>query len=305
MTADLDFTRFESAAQVQEYIRNTRSWGRWGTNDQVGSLNLLTPESRLRALRTVRNGHVISLSLPITTDPTPGSPRPAVLAMRRDSRIEGAGAASDYLFMGVHSSTHIDALSHVWDAEGLWGGVDPDEGIGLEGATWGSVHHWRDGVFARCVLFDVPKYRGIPWIQIDDPVTAEELEAMRRDMGIDLHLGDAIAVYTGRDEFLSSGQTLEPDHRPGLDVSCLKFLKNHDVSALVWDFQEAKPSRFDLPWGVHAAIYAYGCAILDRADLGPLARYCSKQGRVEFLLVVAPLVIVGGTGSPVNPLAIL
>jgi hypothetical protein len=87
-------------------------------------------------------------------------------------------------------------------------------------------------------------------------------------------------------------------------VSCLPFLRDHDVSVLVWDMLDHLPIGYDVPWAVHAALFAYGVGLVDNALLEPLAQACADEGRDEFMLVVAPLKVVGGTGSPANPLAV-
>jgi kynurenine formamidase len=89
-----------------------------------------------------------------------------------------------------------------------------------------------------------------------------------------------------------------------LHASCLPFLRDHDVAVLVWDLLDAAPTEYDIPWTVHGALYAYGVALLDNALLQPLAEACAQEKRYEFMLVVAPLKVVGGTGSPVNPIAL-
>jgi kynurenine formamidase len=92
--------------------------------------------------------------------------------------------------------------------------------------------------------------------------------------------------------------------RPGLHASCLPFLRDHDIAVLVWDMMDLMPNGYDLPWSVHGAIFAYGIALLDNALLQPLAEVCAQEGRYEFMLVIAPLKVVGGTGSPANPIAL-
>ena len=106
-----------------------------------------------------------------------------------------------------------------------------------------------------------------------------------------------------------TGHTARPfsptqQQRPGLHVSCLPFLRDHDVSVLVWDMLDHLPIGYDIPWAVHAAIFAYGVALLDNALLEPLAKACAEEQRDEFMLVISPLRVVGGTGSPANPLAV-
>ena len=129
---------------------------------------------------------------------------------------------------------------------------------------------------------------------------------------ITLEPGDAICVYAGREKWQAANATRAystpfgpgPLDRPGLHVSCLPFLRDHDVSLLVWDMLDHLPIGYDIPWAVHAALFAYGVALLDNALLEPLASACIEEGRDDFMLVIAPLRVVGGTGSPANPLAV-
>jgi kynurenine formamidase len=234
--------------------------------------------------------------------------------MEMAARKGGAGVARDYLSMGSHGTetTHLDALSHVWGADGLWGGANPQEAIQFDGAKWGGIEHWQTGIFARCVLLDVPAHRGQPYVTSDEPVTAAELQTILEASGTSIEPGDAVAVYSGRDHwdeenppYGSDAVHADDSRRPGLDVSCLKFIRNHDVSTLAWDMTDNRPIAFGLAYGVHAAIYAYGVALIDSSNLGDLARECADQERSEFLLVVAPLHLRGATATPVNPLAIL
>jgi kynurenine formamidase len=121
-----------------------------------------------------------------------------------------------------------------------------------------------------------------------------------------LEPGDAVCVYSGREAWQAAhpDRVYGPDPRPGLHVSCLPFLRDHDLAVLVWDMMDLAPNGYELPWAVHGAIFAYGVALLDNALLEPLARACAEERRWEFMLTIAPLPVVGGTGSPANPLAL-
>ena len=161
-------------------------------------------------------------------------------------------------------------------------------------------------------MLDVPRHRGGRRSPRTRPVHGWELEDIVRARGIKLEPGDAVCVYSGREAW----QAANPERpygrpvrdrahrRPGLHVSCLQFLRDHDVSVLVWDMLDHLPIGYDIPWAVHAALFAYGVALVDNALLEPLARACVEEQRDEFMLIVAPLVVVGGTGSPANPLAV-
>lgn len=309
-----DFEPFADADDVLRYLEATRTWGRWGDDDQVGALNLITRESRVKAASLVREGIAISLSRPLKTTPGPGNPRPTQHHLEKAERKGGAGVARDHIAMGTHGTetTHLDAISHVWGGDGMWGGADPHRAIQFDGSTWGGIEHWSAGIFARCVLLDVPRFRGVPYVTSDAPVTGAELQEILLDQDGEIRPGDAIAVYSGRDNWEMENPPYGADavhadesNRPGLDVSCLKFIRNHEVSTVLWDMTDNRPIAFGLAYGVHAAIYAYGVALVDSSNLGDLARQCARLERTDFLVTVAPIVLRGATATPVNPIAIL
>jgi len=299
--------------EVRSWIRERRNWGRWGKDDQRGAMNLVTPAKRVAAARLVKNGRSISLSRPFPTEPGLNNALPAQHYMKVIPRGKGAYAGDYYgIFYHGVASTHIDALCHTWDDEAMWNGRDPKKEITFDGATFGSIEHWSDGIITRGVMLDVPRHRGVPSVTHDAPVHGYELEDILTARGIKLEPGDAVCVYSGRDAW----QAANPDktygrpygggtqERPGLHVSCLPFLRDHDVSMLVWDMLDHLPIGYDIPWAVHACLFAYGVALLDNAQLEPLAKACVDEKRDEFMLVIAPLNVIGGTGSPANPLAV-
>jgi kynurenine formamidase len=188
----------------------------------------------------------------------------------------------------------------------MWNGRNPDQVITFDGATWGSVEHWKEGIITRGVLLDVPRHRGQPFVTQDNPIHGWELEDIAKEEGITLEPGDALVVYGGRDKWNEVNPIWggNPNERPGLHASCLEFIRQSDCSLLVWDMMDFTPNGYDLSWTVHGAIFAYGIGLLDNALLEPLAEVCAEEGRYEFMLTVNPLRVVGGTGSPVNPIAL-
>ena len=305
--------KLPSDADVRSWIRDRSNWGRWGKDDQLGALNLVTPAKRVAATRVVRNGRSVSLSRPFPKEPGPNNAYPAQHYMRTVPRGKG-GFAADYYGIFYHgiASTHIDALCHTCDEGGMWNGRDPKKEVTFEGATFGGVEHWSEGIITRCVMLDVPRHRGVASVTQDAPVHGWELDEILSKRGIRLEPGDAVAVYSGRDAWQANNPDTPygrpfgggPNIRPGLHVSCLPFLRDHDVSLLVWDMLDHLPIGYDIPWAVHAALFAYGVALVDNALLEPAAKACVEEGRDEFMLVIAPLRVVGGTGSPANPLAV-
>jgi kynurenine formamidase len=293
--------------EVVAYLREKRNWNRWGADDQVGAVNLITAAKRVAAARLVRTGRAVSLSRDFPKTPGPGNPTPGQHFMKTVPRGAG-GFAADFYGSYYHgwAFTHLDALCHTWDEAGMWNGRDPAREIGFDGARWGGVEHWREGIVTRGVLLDVPAHRGRPFVTQEQPVHGWELAEIAKARGLTLQPGDAVCVYSGREAWQAAhpDRAYGPDPRPGLHASCLPFLRDHEVAALVWDMMDLTPNGYELPWAVHGAIFAYGVALLDNALLEPLARACAEESRWEFMLTIAPLPVVGGTGSPANPLAL-
>ena len=302
--------RVPTKDEVLAYLKEDRNWGRWGNDDQVGAVNMVTPEKRLAAAATIKSGRAVSLSREFPKTPAPNNPTPALHYMKKVSRSETSGFSADFYGISYHgtATTHLDALCHVWDENGMWNGRNHEDAITMDGAVWGSVDHWKDGIITRGVLLDVPKFRGVPYVTMDNPVHGWELEDIAKAQGVEMAPGDALVVYSGRDKWNEDGNTVwggDPIERPGLHASCLKFIRECDCCLLVWDMMDFTPNGYDLAWPVHGSIFAYGIGLLDNALLQPLAEACAEEGRYEFMLTVNPLRVVGGTGSPVNPVAIL
>ena len=137
--------------EVDSYLRDRRNWGRWGNDDDKGAINLITPEKRVAAARLVQSGRAVSLSRFLAKDPAPNNPTPAQHWMRVNDRGPGAGSAVDFYGVAYHgtSTTHLDALCHVWNSDGMYNGRDPAKEIGFSGAKFGSVERWSDGIITR------------------------------------------------------------------------------------------------------------------------------------------------------------
>src|SRR5256885_14192965 len=145
--------------EVLGWIRERRNWGRWGKDDQVGALNLVTPAKRAAAARLVRSGRAVSLSRPFPKEPGPNNAFPAQHYMRTLPRGRG-GFAADYYGIFYHgvASTHIDALCHTWDDEAMWNGRDPRKEITFDGATFGAIEHSADRIITRRGMPDGPPH---------------------------------------------------------------------------------------------------------------------------------------------------
>ena len=304
--------------EIESVLWDRSNWGRWGKDDEMGAINLITPEKRIAAARLIRSGKSVSMGRFIPKTPGPGVGTPAQHWMRSRSIGDGGGgAASDFYGMLVHggvNATHLDALCHVWDKHGIYNGRDPSEAITFDGATFGSVDKWSDGIVTRCILMDIPKLRGEPYVTVEKPVHGWELEDIVRAEGITMEPGDAIAIYCGRQaweeaHFNTPWGASRSEPRPGVHTSCIPFIRDNDICLVAWDMQEGWPTGYEweFPYDyspVHAIIFAYGAAIVDNVALEPLAEALGAEGRSEFMLVLSPLKMAGGTGSPINPIAL-
>ena len=297
--------------EVLSYLKDRSNWGRWGPDDEMGALNLITAEKRIAAARLVRSGRALTLSRYFPKTPGIGNPHPAQHYMQVIERELGdGGGALDYygIFYHGRAATHIDALCHVWGTDGMWNGRDPRKEVGYDGAKFGAIDKWADGIMTRGVLLDIPRLRGEPYVTQEKPVHGWDLEDAAKAQGVTIEPGDAIAVYCGREKWQEAHPedvygTINPKRKPGLHASCLPFLRDNDVSVLAWDMMDHQPEGYEISLPVHAAIFAYGIALLDNCLLQPLAEACQEEGRYEFMLTVAPLKVAGGTGSPANPVA--
>jgi kynurenine formamidase len=297
--------------EVISYLRERRNWGRWGDKGSAGAMNLITDDKRLKAAQLVSKGRTVSLSRPFPVTPSAENPRPAQHYMSVWERPNNSGAAVDFYGILYHgtSTTHIDALCHVWDEAGMWDGRKPSETLSFDGANYGTIDEWSDGILTRGVLLDVPKHRGKPYVTVEEPVHGWELEDIAKDQGVTLEPGDAVFVYSGREAYAADhggvwANSVTGEPRPGLHTSCLPFVRDNDMSMLGWDMMDASPNEYGLGWSVHGVIFAYGVALLDNALLEPLANACAEEGRYEFMITINPLNVIGGTGSPVNPIAV-
>jgi kynurenine formamidase len=298
-----------SEEQVAGWLTDRRNWGRWGGEDQRGAFNLITPETVIAAARLVRSGVRISLAQPLATSPGLKNSPPVVHTVhkRQYGHPSGAGEAGDTVTATWHHPlmTHLDALCHVWDGNGMWNGRDPEVEITPDGSRWGGIQEWKDGFICRGLMFDVPRHRGEPYVTQDHPVHGAELREIAAARGIEPRPGDALVVFSGRAAYERDNGPMQAERRPGLHASCLPVVRDSDCSVLIWDMEDLTPSGYDAAaWSVHGVLYAYGVALVDAVVLEPLAEQCRHEGRDEFLLLALPLVINGATASPVNPVAV-
>ena len=296
-----------------ELFEATKRWGRWGDDDERGALNLLTPDRVAHAATLVRDGLTVPCGRPLATAPAVDNPTPALHHMVHAGDFaaaepQGFQWAADFVGVAFHGNnvSHIDALSHVFVDGRMYNGASAGE-VTSEGAGRCSIEVAEAGIVGRGVLLDIPRLRGVDWLEPGDAVTADELDAA----GVDVRPGDIVLVHTGRDrrrDALGPWNTYT-DGLAGLDAECVRWLHAKDPSVLGCDgVSDVMPGGGDPQWPIPihlCAIVGMGIHLLDNLRLDRLADACAERERWEFLFVVAPLQIGGGTGSPVNPIAVL
>jgi kynurenine formamidase len=215
-------------------------------------------------------------------------------------------AVADAITLHVHGwSTHLDALGHIYTDGVGYNGRRRAEIFTSHGLAANAIIAMKDGVFTRGVLLDVAACCGVPWLPTDHVITRAELERAEDAAGVRVEAGDALFVHTGLSARLAANTTDDPDRRAGLGVDAVLWLRERDVALFGGDCVELLPGPDpDLPLPLHQlGIGAMGLTLLDWPCLDGVLALCAQLHRREFLLTVAPLPIVGGTGSPVNPIA--
>ncbi|WP_371681381.1 cyclase family protein [Streptomyces sp. NBC_01276] len=321
-----------SAQDFRALYERLRAAGRSGRDPdgRPGALRHLTPERVAAAAAEVRLGHTVSLAAPIGTRPGPDDPEPAEYRVTGpapgEAGADGLHFALDRFAMNVHgdADSHLDALNHViFDGE-LYGGVPagdtavvpagdtavvPAGDTAAQGARRLSLDAVRDGIVGRGVLLDVPRSRGVPWLEPGEHVTAGDLTAAEAAQGVRVGAGDLLLVRVGhRRRRAELGAWEAARARAGLHPDALSFLAEREVAVLGGDGNnDTAPSAVaDVAFPVHVlAVQAMGMHLMDYLSFEALVTACERAGRWSFLCVVAPLRLPGATGSPVNPIAVL
>ncbi|MFE5769595.1 cyclase family protein [Streptomyces sp. NPDC056485] len=300
-----------SRREFDAIFAEVRTWGRWTPEDR-GAWNRVTPEHVRRAAALVRSGTAVPLGLPWDTRTGPDNQRPALHHMTDLGDVEAPEPATykDFLAADYHGKavTHLDALSHVAYGGRLYGGRPAREAVGAGGARFGSVAALGPLV-TKGVLLDLPAVLGTDWLEPGRAVHARDVLAAERALGVTIDEGCAVLLRSGR--FRRSRELGPWDSgaaSAGFHVDAVPLLAGRAVALLGADGDgDLRPSPVE---GVHSpvhalAVAAMGVPLLDNLDLEALSAACAGAGRHEFMIVVAPLNVPGGTGSPVNPVAIL
>lgn len=282
------------------------NWGRWGADDQLGAINLITPQKRREAAKLVRKGISVSLARDAETEPAADNPNPFVHTVLSDGQNLHAQWCSDNYSVSYHgfAHSHIDSLCHYVHQQTLYNGVS-SKVVTSKGATKLDIHNLKNGIFTRGILIDLPKLRGVDYLEPGTAVYPEDLDAWEKMSGVSISSGDVVLLYTGR---WARRAAVGPWNgtQAGLHATSARWLKKRDIAVLGSDGgSEVSPSGIP---GVSSPIHllmlhAMGVHMLDNLDLEALSQTGRELKRWDFLITLAPLPVNGGTGSPLNPIA--
>ena len=284
-------------------FRELSNWGRWGADDERGTLNLITPAKTREAAALVQSGITVSLSHNPMPDEAPDNPDAAF------DHVMGRSLRSDTYTFRYHGYgvSHIDALCHFAHNGRLYNDV-PTSASSAEGCGKNGIQNLKNGIVTRGILLDIPRLKGVPYLEPTTPIYIEDIEAWERQAGITVGAGDVIFVYTGR---WARREALGPwsvsGNSAGLHASVIPWIKERDVAFVGSDAAtDVMPSLVEgITQPLHTFLIAgLGSNIFDNMDLEALAETAARLNRWEFMLTASPIPVTGGTGSPLNPIAV-
>jgi len=300
-----------SAEEFARLFESLKRWGRWGPNDDRGTINFITPERTRAAAALVRSGRTVSMALPLNTAAGPDNPKPAIHYMTQlgDLGLTEPRFYCDFIGVEFHGdcTSHIDAICHCAYRGQLYNGFRADTTTSA-GAKHGGMEVAAHGIVGRGVLLDIPRLRGVPWLEPGMAILPAELDAAEAAQGVRVGSGDILLLRSGHHRRrLELGAWDAAVAKAGLHPSAMPWLHAREVAALGADGDgDCVPSPVeDMTLPIHTiGIVAMGLHFMDSLQFEELAAACEEEGRWEFLCVIAPLRLLGGTGSPVNPIAV-
>ncbi|MFC9857006.1 MULTISPECIES: cyclase family protein [unclassified Streptomyces] len=304
-------------AEFHEIAKRVNNWGRWGADDEIGTLNLITDAVVREAAATVRTGRRIPLALPLKQDGVqsgliPGRVNPLHTMVQINQELFGPGTVAtsdDAVTMGLQAATHWDALTHASHSGKIYNGRPAATVTAHGGAEFSSIAAVPHLV-SRGVLLDVARARGVERLPGDHAVTPEDLDAAEDFAGLRVRAGDIVLVRTGQVQVYLAGDKHGYGYpSPGLSVRTPEWFHARDVAAVANDtltFEIFPPETEDLWLPVHALhLVEMGMLQGQNWNLEALSTACAEERRHAFLLSAMPEPFVGATGTPVAPVAIL
>ncbi len=291
------------------------NWGRWGPDDQLGTLNLVGPQHVRAAAAEVSVGKVFQLSIPVGSDgPQSGmggrlNPVHLMSMQPQDWDPHGLQVSDDWIIMPLQSGTQWDGLSHIGYDGQLYNGYPAAEISTRFGARRLAVDAMTDRITGRGVLLDIARLHGTDWIEAGTPIGPADLEAAEQAQGVTVGEADFLLVRTGwRVRLLADGRDGWMSGEPGLNIDCARWLHERGVAAVGsdnWGIEVMPSGIADAIMPLHCVLIRdMGMPLAEILDLEALAEDCAADGRWSFLFVAPPLHIRNAVGSPTTPIAI-
>lgn len=297
--------RIADDQDLERALPSLSNWGRWGPDDQLGTLNFITAKTRLAGAALIRSGRVVALGREISTT-TPELRNFSYQMNRYQDPLPEEAGCFDTIGMTCHgfAVTHVDALCHIFTPEGMQGMYNgyPVSSVTPAGALRLGIEHVANvGIVGRGVLLDVAGLKGGP-LPLGSAIMPEELDAAERRHGVQVAEGDILFVRNG------AGPSNTYRNGTGLHAACLPWLRDRKVAVLAnnsdGDAHPAIPGFTRWTEPVHMVAIPYlGMTLIDQVELDALAAACADEGRWSFFVTVAPWRFKGATGCAVNPLA--
>ena len=304
--------------RMKEIATRVSNWGRWGADDELGTMNFVTPEVVKKAAACVRRGAIFSLGLRFDAEGPQigqqGRVNPTHTMNATDGKLnddpDGFRFADDSLSLPLQCATQWDSLAHAWYGGTLYNGHSPATITAAGAARNGIDKLAARGVFTRGVLLDLARAKGVERLAPGTVITPADLEAAERAHGVRVESGDALLLRTGHlAVFKRDGDRLGyMKQEPGIGADAVPWLHAREIAALAADTMAVEVIPFEDPADplpVHRlCIRDMGLTLGEMFDLDELADDCARDGVWTFLLTAPPLKVTGGVGSPLNPLAV-
>jgi kynurenine formamidase len=290
------------------------NWGRWGPDDEIGTVNLITPEHIAAAATLARTGRVFDLGYTLSSNGPQiglgGRVNPVhLMSMTGHTGFpDGGGYTDDFIFMPLQCATQWDGLAHIFYDERCYNDV-PASSVTARGAERLGIDRLARGVIGRGVLLDIARLHDVECLPTDHGVGPDELNAALDRQGVEVGAGDVLLVRTGWTKKFTEGSAAEfMGPEPGLTLECCRWLHERDVAALAadnWAVERYPSGDPNAAMPVHyVLIRDMGMTLGEMFDLETLAEDCAADGVSEFLLCAPVLKVANGVGTPLNPLAV-
>ncbi len=302
-------------AKLEELCSRVCNWGRWGADDQIGTLNYISPQKIVEACALVQRGQVFGLGVPFEKDgpqataPRRYNPIHFMDELPHDNVLPGeVGVADDVLLLPLQSSTQWDSLAHVSYKGRLYGDRDAAL-VNSHGAQVNSIMGIASKIMSRGVLVDMTRFHGVESLAPGQPITGEDLDRAVERQQTTVGCGDVILVRTGWiAKCRPNAWAGFHGDAPGLGLGAVQWLHDNEIAAVATDTPSLEVKPFEIAGvgvPVHVATLVHmGLLLGEIFDLDALAADCASDGRFDFLFVAPPLPVTGGVGSPANPYAV-